>query len=238
VKVIAIHSSPRPKNLSHTAVMLNALREHLTAQRPEWEYDEVALWGLDINVCDGNGRCFRRDGCVFEDEAETLIQRMLEADGVILASPNYCANVNSTMMKFVERTTRLSHRRLLAGKGALALSTSASPFESSHAADYLRRLLGSYGASVVDACNIGSPIVVYDYGDTNHGVALRAHVDAFIDAVEAPQDHIPEGTFGIDIRASLRDHPEFARRLFRSDDRYFATQDREQQEAQAHDASE
>lgn len=237
MKIIAIHSSPRPKNLSHTGVMFTAVREYLAVRRADWEYDEVALWGLDINTCDGNGRCFRREGCTFNDEAETLIQRMLDADGIILASPNYCANVNSTMMKFIERTTRLSHRTLLAGKGALALSTSASPIESSHAADYLRRVLGSYGASVVDAHNIGSPLVVLDYGDTIHGVALRSHIDDFIDAVEAPNEHVPEETFGIDIRTSLREHPEYARRLFRSDDRYFETQSRTTREAEARDAT-
>lgn len=235
MKIVAIHSSPRPKNLSHTAVMLTALRDYLLTCRPGWEFVEVPLWGLNINTCDGNGRCFRRDGCVFDDEAETVIERMLDADGVILASPNYCANVNSTMMKFVERTTRLSHRRLLTGKGGLALSTSASPFDSAHAAEYLRRVLGSYGASVVEPGNIGSPLVVFDYGDTEHGQSLRRHVDAFIEAVEDPKAHLPTETFGIDIRQSLRDHPEYARRLFRSDDRYFASQDKDRLEVATND---
>ena len=225
MKIIAVHSSPRPKNLSHSGVMLTAVAAHLADRRPDWEYEEVARWGLDVNVCDGNGRCFRREGCVFEDDAERLIDRILAADGVILASPNYCANVNSTMMRFIERTTRLSHRRLLKGKGALALSTSASPFDSGHAAAYLRRVLGSYGASVVESCNIGSPLIVYDYGDTDHGRSVRTHVDAFIAAVEDPAAHVPDETFGVDIRQSLRDHPEYARRLFRSDDRYFAAQE-------------
>ena len=226
MKILAIHSSPRPKNLSHTAVMLSAVREYLFERRPDWEYEEVALWGRNISVCDGNGRCFRRDGCVFDDDAERIIEHMLGADGVILASPNYCANVNSTMMAFVERTTRLSHRRLLAGKGALALSTSASPFESTHAAEYLRRLLGSYGASVVEACNIGSPLVVFYYGDSEHGRAMRRHVDDFIAAVSEPELHRPAESFGIDVQQQLRDNPEYARRLFRSDVKYFALTER------------
>jgi multimeric flavodoxin WrbA len=202
--------------------MLSALASYLAERRADWEYQEIALWGLNINVCDGNGRCFRREGCVFDDDAEMVIGLLLEADGVILASPNYCANVNSTMMSFIERTTRLSHRRLLKGKGALALSTSASPFDSAQAAEYLRRVLGSYGASVVPAFNIGSSLIVYDYGSTEHGELLRTHIDAFIAAVEDPAGHIPDETFGIDVQQLLRDQPEYARRLFRSDAKYFA----------------
>lgn len=236
MKILTIHSSPRPKSLSHTAVMLEASRAYLAEQRPDWEFDQAALWSLDITACDGNGRCFRRDGCTFVDDAETLIDAMLAADGVILASPNYCANVNSTMMRFIERTTRLSHRQLLTGKGALAMSTSASPFDAPHAAAYLRRVLGSYGASVVDVCNIGSPIIVFDYGDTVHGRALRASLDMFIAAVESPDEHVTEETFGVDIRRSLREHPELTKRLFRSDDRYFNEQDRKTREKAADDA--
>ncbi|MBF4551367.1 flavodoxin family protein [Pseudoclavibacter sp. VKM Ac-2888] len=237
MKILAIHSSPRPRNLSHTAVMLEASRSYLAERRPAWRYEETALWNLEITTCDGNGRCFRRDGCTFVDDAESLIDAMLAADGVILASPNYCANVNSTMMRFIERTTRLSHRQLLAGKGALAMSTSASPFDAPYAAEYLRRVLGSYGASVVDVCNIGSPMIVFDYGDTAAGKAMRASLDAFVSAVESPSEHVPEETFGVDIRRSLREHPEVAKRLFRSDERYFAEQDRTTKESPTDDAS-
>ena len=222
MKIVAVHSSPRPNNLSHTRVLLSAVRDYLHSRRPDWEFEAIALWERRISVCDGNGRCFRTDGCVFDDDAEQIIAQMLDADGVILASPNYCANVNATMMTFVERTTRLSHRRLLTGKGALALSTSASPFGSTHAADYLRRVLGSYGASVVDACNVGSPMIVFDYGDSEQGRMMRRHVDDFINAVTDPPRHVPDESFGIDVRQQLRDNPEFARRLFRSDAAYFA----------------
>jgi multimeric flavodoxin WrbA len=202
--------------------MLTALAAYLAERRPGWEYQEIALWDLNVNPCNGNGHCFRSGDCVYDDDAGRVIQLLLDARGVILASPNYCLNINSTMMAFIERTTRLSHRRLLEGKGALALSTSASPFGSAQAAEYLRSILGSYGASVVSACNIGSPMIVYDYGDTEYGERLRAHADAFIAAVEDPAGHVPEETFGIDIRQLLRDHPEQARRLFRSDSKYFA----------------
>jgi len=233
VRIVAVHSSPRPNNLSHTRVLLSAVRDYLHRRRPDWEFESIALWGQRISVCDGNGRCFRKDGCVFDDDAERIIEQMLDADGVILASPNYCANVNSTMMTFVERTTRLSHRRLLTGKGALALSTSASPFDSTEAADYLRRLLGSYGASVVDAYNVGSPMIVFDYGESEHGRTMRRRVDDFIDAVSDPPRHVPDESFGIDVRQQLRNNPEFARRLFRSDAVYFSAAER--REATAHD---
>jgi len=232
VKIVAVHSSPRPNTLSHTRVLLSAVRDYLLGRRPDWSFDDIALWGRRISVCDGNGRCFRTDGCVFDDDVERIIEQMLDADGVILASPNYCANVNSTMMTFVERTTRLSHRRLLAGKGALALSTSASPVDSTHASDYLRRVLGSYGASVVEAYNVGSPMIVFDYGDSEHGRMMRRRVDDFIDAVSDPSRHVPDENFGVDVRQQLRDNPEFTRRLFRSDAAYFAASER--REAAAH----
>lgn len=226
MKVLAISSSPRPGRLSHTGMMLAAAKAHLSEVRPGWQWEDVQLWKLDIKVCDGNGRCFRREGCIFEDDAEILIEKMLAADGIVLASPNYCGNVNSTMMRFVERTTRLSHRRLLTGKGALAMSTSASPVDSGHAADYLRRLLGSFGASVVETCHVGWPFVIHDFDASDHGPLVRGSVDRLVEAVEDPQGQQPDEAFGVDVRQALRDNPEVAGRLFRSDARYFEDKER------------
>lgn len=225
-RILAITSTPRPHKLSHTGVLFDALRDHILELRQNWEFEFVKLTDLEVNTCDGNGRCFRRGDCIFKDDAERLIDSMLEADGIIMISPNYCANVNSIMMQFVERTTRLSHRRLLKGKGGLAITTSASPFDSDHAAVYLRRLLGSYGASVVDPLNLGSPLIVRDFGDNDHGQLMRARAESFIQAVEDPEGMMPEEEFGVDIRQQLRENPEYAKRLFRSDDRFFQARER------------
>lgn len=221
MRILAVHSSPRPDAYSHTAALLRAVRERIAELRPGWELEQIALREQRFAAADGGNRQLRLDGPVCDDDAERILERMLRADGVILASPNYCGNVNSLMMRFVERSMRLSHRRLLRGKGALALSTSASPVEADQAARYLRYVLGSYGASVVEACNIGEPIFVRDYGDTVHGRTVRRCVDAFLAAVEDPGSHVPQGRFGLDVREQIRAHPELAGRIFRSDARYF-----------------
>ncbi len=98
MKIVAVHSSPRPNTLSHTRCCFPPCGITCSVVDPTGRSTTSPCVGRRISVCDGNGRCFRTDGCVFDDDVERIIEQMLDADGVILASPNYCANVNSTMM--------------------------------------------------------------------------------------------------------------------------------------------
>lgn len=220
MKILCINGTYRT-SYSHTRAMTAAVADAIATERPDWEFREVLLRTVDLQSCQGATRCFRKGDCVTQDGAEDLIKEFLAADGVILASPNYAAMVTTLMKTFIERSTRISHRKLMRGKTGMGMSTSASPFDGDHAAVYLRNTLISYGASVVPPCNIGGPMI-FDYGDTPAGDQVRTAVREFVAAVEHPEQYVPEETFGTDMMAALKEFA-VARRVFRSDREYFRT---------------
>lgn len=218
MRIIIIESSPRPGRFSHTRALTLEAGAICQKMRPGWRVDHVSLWGLHLKACDATGLWYNSDQLI-DDDAAPIIDAMLEADGIVLASPNYFANVNATMLNFIEHTVRLAHRQLLSGKGALSLSTSAGP-EEDQAAHYLAHILNCYGASVVEPFNIGHPIGVFRFDDSTYGPALRRHVEAFVDAVEHPESYASEVAFGFNMVERMDEHGEYLKRVFRRDYRY------------------
>jgi multimeric flavodoxin WrbA len=66
----------------------------------------VQLAGTTLRGCTACYRCFERKDrrcAVTGDAANDLIARMLEADGVILASPTYFADVSAELKALIDR---------------------------------------------------------------------------------------------------------------------------------------
>jgi multimeric flavodoxin WrbA len=102
MKVAAFNGSPRPEG--NTAFLLRAVLEEIEREGIETEY--VQLGGVHIHGC---GACYKcsgaRDGrcSVDDDEANALMSRMFAADGVLLGSPTYFADVTTEMKALIDR---------------------------------------------------------------------------------------------------------------------------------------
>jgi multimeric flavodoxin WrbA len=102
MKVLAINGSPRKDG--NTALLVgHALRE-LQAEGIQTEMIQLA--GKTLHGCIACYRCFENKDkrcAVKDDAANELIARMLEADGLILASPTYFADVTAEMKALIDR---------------------------------------------------------------------------------------------------------------------------------------
>lgn len=100
MKVLALNGSPRPNGNTYAA--LCEVSAELTAQGIEVEI--VNVGAHDIFGCKACGGC--ADGeCIFADDwFRQTTKKMVEADGIILASPVYYASINGTMKSFLDRT--------------------------------------------------------------------------------------------------------------------------------------
>ncbi len=103
MKVIAINGSPKAKgNTYHSLAIMG---EEFTRQGIEMEI--VHVGHKAIHGCIGCGRCaeLRTEQCVSfpDDIVNELVQRMKDADGIILASPVYYSGVAGTMKCCIDR---------------------------------------------------------------------------------------------------------------------------------------
>jgi multimeric flavodoxin WrbA len=101
MKIIAINGSHRPGK--GTATLVNAALEEARNAGAETEVIELAK--CDIKFCIGCNHCLGHKDCsITDDDLSGIVEKMKEADGIILASPNYCSNVTARMKNFMDRT--------------------------------------------------------------------------------------------------------------------------------------
>jgi multimeric flavodoxin WrbA/putative sterol carrier protein len=141
-QVAVVNSSPHV-GFGNTSQMVAMLREGL---EPEgFALEEIFLSQHDIKYCTGCAVCLEKGACWIRDDHKQLVQRVLDADAVILASPVYFLNVTAQMKTFLDRSLGYGHRPRDTWKPGLAISVSAG-YGETWVADYLARLLKVYGA--------------------------------------------------------------------------------------------
>jgi multimeric flavodoxin WrbA len=107
MKVIAFNGSARKEG--NTSILLNMVFDELRAEGIETEIYTLA--GKPIQGCIACYKCFENKNkrCAVEkDIINECIQKMLEADGILLGSPTYFADVSAGMKALIERCGMVS----------------------------------------------------------------------------------------------------------------------------------
>jgi multimeric flavodoxin WrbA len=102
MKVVAFNGSARKDG--NTAILVTTLLKELKKEKIETEL--VQLAGKKIRGCTACGKCFinRDKQCVIgNDIVNECIEKMLDADGIILTSPTYFADVSTEMKALIDR---------------------------------------------------------------------------------------------------------------------------------------
>jgi multimeric flavodoxin WrbA len=102
MKVVAFNGSARKDG--NTAILVNEVFRELKKEKIETEL--VQLAGKKIRGCTACGKCFEqkdRQCAITADFANECIGKMLDADGIILASPTYFADVSTEMKALIDR---------------------------------------------------------------------------------------------------------------------------------------
>lgn len=102
MKVIAINGSVRREG--NTSILLNLVLDELKAEGIETELYSLA--GKSIQGCIACYQCFEKKNrrCAVEKDCiNECIQKMSEADGILLGSPTYFADVSAGMKAVIER---------------------------------------------------------------------------------------------------------------------------------------
>lgn len=100
MKVIGVNGSARKDG--NTAILIKTVFEELEKQNIETEM--IQLFDKEISSCRGCFACKGKCHCVFKNDAfNECFQKLVEADGIILGSPVYSADITSKMKAFIER---------------------------------------------------------------------------------------------------------------------------------------
>jgi len=102
MKVLLINGSPH--NDGSTYFALTEITKTLEQEQIEWEIFNIG--NKPVRGCLGCNHC-RNTGthaCVFDDDiCNEMIQKMLEADGIIIGSPVYYAGPNGALCALLDR---------------------------------------------------------------------------------------------------------------------------------------
>ena len=102
MKVLAINSSARKDG--NTALLIHTVFEELKKEGIETEM--VQLAGKVIEPCKACWACGGKKNCVHKkDMFQEIYEKMVQADGILLGSPVYTANISANMQAFLERAS-------------------------------------------------------------------------------------------------------------------------------------
>lgn len=152
MKILALVGSYRKKGNTAQVVDLIAgeLKKAATREGGTLEIETLYLGHHDIRLCRGCRVCFDRGEtkCPLKDDLLAIKAKILEADGLIVASPIYVDDVSGTMKNWIDRLAHVCHRPEFGGKCVyLVATTGGSP--TGHAMRTLGTAMLSWGCYVV-----------------------------------------------------------------------------------------
>ena len=186
MKIIALNGSPRP--IGNTSNILNDVQDMFEREGVEMEIIHLYEYSfVNCNVCmtceiRGDDRCIDED-----DGLNDILDRLRQADGVLMAAPTYMNACPSVMQTFMERAALVFGKgdQGLAGKvgGAIAVcGHDGASLVYNQMVDFMlaNRMLvsGSYPMPIIRALN--SPA----YEDDVQGMkGVRSLVEGMVSAL-------------------------------------------------------
>jgi multimeric flavodoxin WrbA len=155
MKILLISSSPR-KEKSQTLLLAREVLRGCADKTLKTEI--IHLCDLKIGFCQHCERCHREILCCpIEDDVQKIQRKMLEADGIILASPNYMNQINAVLKAVLERSSHFIHCKRLLGKYIAGVVSSGSG-QDKDVLDYIAYCGHTYGAQYAGGVSSRAPV--------------------------------------------------------------------------------
>jgi len=169
--VVAFNGSPRKDG--NTSILIRHILDELENEGIETEVVQVG--GQMIRGCTDCRRCFENKNlrCAFDDDiVNGCIEKMVEADGIILGSPVYFLDVTSEMKALIDRAGVVARAndapfRRKAAIAAVAVRRSGA----NHTIDTLLHFMLYSGMTVTGAPVIGIGRDIGDVRKDEEGIA-------------------------------------------------------------------
>lgn len=137
--MIAISSSGRQKNTYQLIQSTESILKKFGIQ-----LQVIHLSNYLIQDCKGCEACILSDRCPIKDDVLGILEKLEEADGIILTSPVYMGSVSGQLKRFIDRTCKWYHRPALVGKPVLIMTTTAGGY-ADETLDYMEKVAIFWG---------------------------------------------------------------------------------------------
>lgn len=104
------------------------------AEESENSVELLELKGKKINYCLGCNTCQKNGGtCVYKDDVPEILEKMINADIIVLASPIYFYSITGQMKTLIDRS--YAKFNLLSNKEFYFILSCAAPYEEPYKSD-------------------------------------------------------------------------------------------------------
>lgn len=103
IKLIVLNGSPN-KNGNTSSVIKWVVQGAKTLGA---EVDWIQISDLDITYCQGCNNCLKTGKCVINDDLPKVVQKIENADGIIVGSPVYGGKITAQLKTLIDRITLL-----------------------------------------------------------------------------------------------------------------------------------
>ncbi|MFH2137277.1 MAG: flavodoxin family protein [Candidatus Omnitrophota bacterium] len=142
MKILLISSSPRKEKSQTLLLAKEALKGFSSSVKTE----VIHLCDYDIEFCRHCEACHKKImQCPIKDDVNMILEKILEAEGIIFASPNYINQITASMKALWDRAAHFIHCSRFLGKYVAAIVSSGSG-QDQVVLDYIRYYSNTCGA--------------------------------------------------------------------------------------------
>ena len=145
MKIIGINGSPKREKSQTRRLVLEVLEG---ARQAGADVTFVDICGLEIKYCTACGSCYAKGECIHDDDFPALLEKMLDAEGIVWGSPNYINSVTAQLKTMFDRMADSIHCQSFTGKYGCAVSTAGGSM-AEEVADYMNATMLHLGATTV-----------------------------------------------------------------------------------------
>ncbi|MGL5347900.1 MAG: flavodoxin family protein [Peptostreptococcaceae bacterium] len=116
-KILLINSSNRKKNTYNLLVSIEKL-----LIEEGFSTEIISLKDYKLDFCRGCEVCVMKGGCFVKDDADIIMNKIIECDGLVIGTPVYLNNMTGILKTFIDRTCSWFHRSPVAQKPTLLLA--------------------------------------------------------------------------------------------------------------------
>jgi multimeric flavodoxin WrbA len=145
MKVIGISSSPKMEKSQTRRLVMSVLEG---ARQAGADITLVDICGLEIKYCTACGTCYAKGECIHDDDFPVILEKMLDADGIVWGSPNYINSVTAQLKTLLDRMADSIHCQSFTGKYGCAVSTAGGSM-AEEVAEYMNTTMCNLGATTV-----------------------------------------------------------------------------------------
>jgi multimeric flavodoxin WrbA len=145
MKIIGISASPKMEKSQTRRLVMGVLEG---ARQTGADVTLVDICSLEINYCTACGTCYAKGECIHDDDFPVILEKMLDADGIVWGSPNYINSVTAQLKTLLDRMADSIHCQSFSGKYGCSVSTAGGSM-AEEVADYMNQTMRNLGATTV-----------------------------------------------------------------------------------------